>query len=76
MTQRQAHLFARLQRLGFTAGTQMTLYGEVFDFLGEPIVVTDDVVFVDAKETRSGQTRRVRVPLPIIHMASGNSTAA
>lgn len=75
MTQQQAHLCERLQRLGFTAGTQMKLYGEVFDFLSEPIVLTDDVVLVDAKEKKSGLPRRVRVPLPIIHMANGRSTA-
>ena len=70
MTDKQVNLCQRLQRLGFTAGTQMKLYGEIFDFLSEPIVLTDDVVLVDAKEKKSGQTRRVRVPLPIIHMAS------
>jgi hypothetical protein len=53
----------------------MKLYGEVFDFLSEPIVLTDDVVLVDAKERKTGQMRRVRVPLPIIHMANGGSTA-
>jgi len=76
MTKRQAHLYERLQRLGFTAGTQMKLYGEVFDFLSEPIVLTDDVVLVDAKEKKSGLTRRVRIPLPIIQIAHGSSNAA
>jgi hypothetical protein len=42
----------------------MKLYGEVFDFLSEPIVLTDDVVLVDAMEKRSGQTRRVRKTVP------------
>jgi len=54
----------------------MKLYGEVFDFLSEPIVLTDNIVLLDAKEKKSGQTRRVRVPLPIIHMANGSSIAA
>jgi len=76
MTKQQAHLCERLQRLGFTAGNQMKLYGEVFDFLSEPIVLTDDVVLVDATEKKSGQARRVRVPLPIIQVAKGSSTAA
>ena len=76
MTKQQAHLSERLQRLGFTTGNQMKLYGEVFDFLSEPIVLTDNVVLVDVKEKKSGQTRRVRVPLPVIHMANGSSTAA
>jgi hypothetical protein len=76
VTKQQTHLCKRLQRLGFTAGTQMKLYGEVFDFLSEPIVLTDNIVLLDAKEKKSGQTRRVRVPLPIIHMANGSSIAA
>lgn len=73
MTDKQVNLYQRLQRLGFTRGTQMRLYGEIFDFQSEPIVLTDDVVLVDAKEKKSGQTRRVRVPLPLIHMAKASS---
>lgn len=76
MSEQQTHLSERLQRLGFILGTQMKLYGEVFDFLSEPIVVTDDVVLVDAKEKKTGQTRRVRVPLPVIQVAKESSTAA
>jgi len=76
MTKRQAHLYERLRRLGFTVGTQMKLYGEVFDFLSEPIVLTDDVVLVDAKEKKSGLTRRIQIPLPIIQIANGSSSAA
>jgi hypothetical protein len=76
MTKQQTHLCERLQRLGFTAGTQMKLYGEVFEFLSEPILVTDDVVLVDAKAKKTGEARRVRVPLPIIQVASGGRTAA
>ena len=76
MTAQQSHLCQRLRHFGFTAGTQMKLYGEVFDFLSEPIVLTDDVVLLDAKERKSGQTRRLRIPLPIIHMANASRTAA
>lgn len=47
----------------------MGLYGEVFDFIGEPMVLTDDFVVVDAQERKTGPTRRVRIPLPIVHMA-------
>ena len=54
----------------------MKLYGEIFDFLSEPIVLADDVVLVDAKEKKTGQTRRVRVPLPIIQMAHASRNAA
>jgi hypothetical protein len=55
---------------------QMKLYGEVFDFLGEPMVLTGNFVVIDAQEKRTRQTRRVRIPLPIVHMASGSGIAA
>lgn len=54
----------------------MKLYGENFEFLSEPIVMTDDVVLMDAAVTKTGQTRRVRVPLPIVTMARRERTAA
>jgi len=54
----------------------MKLYGEVFEFLSEPIVLTDDVVFVDATERKTGQTRRVRIPLPIVNIANRQQNAA
>lgn len=76
MTDKQIYLRQRLQRLGFTKGTQMRLYGEVFDFIGEPMVLTDDFVVVDAQERKTGQTRRVRIPLPVVHMARGSGIAA
>jgi hypothetical protein len=76
MTDRQVSLSANLKRLGFTQGNQMKLYGEVFEFLSEPIVLTDDVVFVDATERKTGQSRRVRIPLPIVNMANRQQNAA
>jgi hypothetical protein len=76
MTEKHLTLCARLKRLGFTQGNQMRLYGEVFEFLSEPIVMTDNAIFLDATVKKTGQTRRVRVPLPIVNMASAESRAA
>ena len=76
MTEKHLILCARLQRLGFTQGNQMRLYGEIFEFTGEPIVMTDDVILVDATDKKTGETRRVRVPLPIIKMAGAQPIAA
>jgi hypothetical protein len=70
MTEKQNNLSARLRRLGFTKGNQMKLYGEVFELAGEPILMADNVVLVDATEKKSGLSRRVRIPLPIVNMAS------
>jgi hypothetical protein len=52
----------------------MKLYGEKFEVAGEPIVVTDELVLVDAVESKSGQLKRIRIPLPILKMA--NESAA
>jgi hypothetical protein len=70
MTEKQNNLSARLKRLGFTKGNQMRLYGEVFELVSEPILMADNVVLVDATEKKSGLSRRVRIPLPIVNMAS------
>jgi hypothetical protein len=76
MTEKQIILFTSLKRLGFTTGNQIKLYGEVFELVSEPIVVADNMVLVDATEKKSGQPRRVRIPLPIVHMASREHKAA
>lgn len=70
MTEKQINLTARLQRLGFTKGSQMRLYGEVLELLSEPILMADNVVLVDATEKKSGQSRRVAIPLLIVNMAN------
>lgn len=63
-------LSTRLKDLGFTQGSQMKLYGENFRVASDPIVVTEQVVLVDAIETKSGQLKRVRIPLPLLKMAN------
>ena len=76
MTKHQASVCARLKGLGFAHGNQMKLYGEKFELVGEPIVMADNLVLVDAIETKSGQLRRVRVPLPVLKIANGERSAA
>ena len=70
MTDKQIKVSTRLKRLGFTKGNQMKLYGEIFEVVGEPILMADEVVLLDATERKSGQVRRVRLPLPVVKMAS------
>lgn len=72
MIEKHLDLSAQLRRLGFAQGNEMRLYGEVFEFLSDPIVMTDDVVFLDATEKRTGQIRRVRVPLQFVKIARRN----
>ena len=76
MTKQQDSLCTRLKGLGFAQGNQMKLYGEEFEVASEPIVMGDNLVLVDAIETKSGRLRRVRIPLPILKMAHGERNAA
>jgi hypothetical protein len=69
VTEKQANLSQRLKSWGFTRGHQMRLYGEVFDLVSEPIFVADNIVVVDATEKKSGKSRVVPLPLPIVNMA-------
>jgi hypothetical protein len=66
---RRNNLNDRLRSLGFTVGTRMKLYGEEFEVAGEPIIVDEKTVMVDAIKTKSGERKRVRVPLPILKIA-------
>jgi len=76
MTAKQISLSERLIRLGFAQESQMRLYGQEFELLSNPIVVEDDVVFVDAIEKKSRQLRRIRIPITIVNMASRDRSAA
>jgi hypothetical protein len=48
----------------------MKLYGEIFEVVSEPILMADNVVLVEATEQKSGLSKRVRIPLPLVNMAS------
>ena len=50
MTSVQIHLCERLKQLGFSRNNQIKLYGAQFELVGDPLVISDDVVFVDALE--------------------------
>lgn len=70
MTTTQMYVCERLKRLGFSRQNQVKLYGSHFELVSDPLVMTEDVVFVDALEQKSGQLRRVRIPLNIVRMAT------
>lgn len=75
MTSHNSGLCERLKRLGFAQEKRMKLYGEEFELLSDPLIVANDVVFVDAIEKKSRQQRRVRIPLPIVKMANQERAA-
>jgi len=75
MTAPQVHMCDRLKRLGFTRENQIKLYGTQFRVVGDPLIMSDNVVFVDAVEQKSGELRRVRIPLMIVKMATDQAEA-
>ena len=70
MTASQIRLCERLKRLGFSRENQIKLYGAQFELVGDPLVMGDNIVFVDAVEQKTRQLRRVRIPLNIVKMAT------
>lgn len=70
MTNIESHLCERLKQLGFSRNNQIKLYGSQFELVGDPLVISDEVVFVDALEQKSGQSCRVRIPLNIVRIAA------
>jgi len=65
----QPSLTARLKKLGFVLGNQMRLYGEKFEIAGEPIIISDEEVLVDAIEVKSQTVKRMRIPLTVLKIA-------
>jgi hypothetical protein len=76
MTAKQTHLCERLKLLGFTQGEQVRLYGLHFELRGDPLVMADNLVLIDAIDRKSGESRRVRIPLTILNMASADLRTA
>jgi hypothetical protein len=63
----------RLKRLGYARDIQMKLYGEMFELVSDPIVVSERLVFVDGIEKKSGERRRIRIPLVVLRMAQATA---
>ena len=63
-------LTSRLKSLGFRLGNRMRLYGEMFEIAGDPIIMSETLVLVDAIESKSGERKRIRIPLPILKIAA------
>jgi hypothetical protein len=71
----EKNLCNRLKRLGFSRENRVRLYGEEFELRSDPILVSEELVFVDAVEKKSGRLTRVRVPLMIVKMATETRAA-
>jgi hypothetical protein len=76
MTTEQCRVCERLRHLGFSRERQVRLYGAQFEVVTDPFMIGSDTVFVDAIELKSGERRRVRIPLMIVRMAAEQPAAA
>lgn len=65
-----------LKRLGYAQDNQVKLYGEIFHLVSDPISVGENLVFVDARDGKSGKVIRVRIPPTVVQMARIKSRAA
>jgi hypothetical protein len=64
----QVTVAERLRRMGYAQGNVVRVYGEEFELVSDPINIGDQLVAVDAIEIKSGNLRRVRLPLSLLHM--------
>jgi hypothetical protein len=69
MTDLKISLSERIKRLGYSRQTQVKLYGAVFELVSDPVVMGDQLVFIDRIEKTTGSLRRIRIPLPIVLVA-------
>jgi hypothetical protein len=76
MTSHNSGLSERLKKLGFAQKSKMKLYGEEYQLVSDPIITSEEMVFIEVIDNKSQQPRRVRIPLPIVHMANSQRTAA
>ena len=73
MTAATVTLCDRLKRLGYARNIQMKLYGETFELVSDPVVVSEKLAFVDGIEKKSGERRRIRIPLVVLRMAQATA---
>ena len=53
----------------------MRLYGQEYQLISDPIILGDGAIFVDVIESKSQQQSRVRIPLPLVKIASDGPDA-
>ena len=73
MTAATVTLCDRLKRLGYAPQIQVKLYGAIFELVSDPIVVSERLVFVDGIEQKTGERRRIRIPLVVLRMAEAKA---
>jgi hypothetical protein len=76
MTSLEVVACEKLKKIGYSKGKRIRIYGQEFDLISDPVTVHEQVMFVDGIERRSGETRRIRIPLPIVRMMFQEKRAA
>jgi hypothetical protein len=62
-----ARLCERLKAMGYADRNRIRIYGEEFDLLSNPIS-DQHGVSIEAKSRKTGNARRLRIPLSIVYM--------
>jgi hypothetical protein len=76
MSEQQIRMCEKLKRLGYGQNSQIRLYGDMFDLTSDPLVITDQLVVVDAIEQKTGRARRIRIPLNVLNIANQEQRVA
>ncbi len=64
-----------LQSFGYRAGARMRLYGEDLQITSEPFLDGEHIVVRATSARGAGDERTVRIPIPVIRMASAAKAA-
>jgi hypothetical protein len=71
--QHQSEFCERLKGLGYAKHNRIRMYGEEFDLISDPIV-DESGIAIEAVSRKSGNARRLRIPLSIVKMIERDVT--
>jgi len=74
MTSEQVVACEKLKKIGYSKGKRIRIYGQEFDLTSDPVTQVEQIIFVEGIERRSGEARRIRIPLPIVRMVHHESS--
>lgn len=74
-TSRHPELCERLKLLGYAHRNRIRIYGEDFDLTSNPIAEEDGFA-IEAVSRKSGETRRLRIPLSVLQMVMNELAAS
>ena len=64
----------KLKALGYAERNRIRIYGEEFDLVSNPI--SDQLgISIEARSRKTGNPRRLRIPLPVLRMVRKDLTA-